>query len=126
MEVERDQRVTGVQFQCLAHVLVWNRVVMLLVVHVVVDIDLDRLDIDIAVGVARQWFESRLVESLERLTAVARQLLERLTCFALIGQTRSRQRIADGIDLPAFTLDMISETGASGRQLNRQETWIEW
>ena len=51
---------------------------MLLVLHVVVDIDLDRLDIDVAVGVARQWFESRLVEPLERLTAVARQLLERL------------------------------------------------
>ena len=25
VEVERDQRVAGVQFQCLAHVLVWNR-----------------------------------------------------------------------------------------------------
>ena len=49
-----------------------------------------------------------------------------MTCLALIGQTRSRHRLADGVDIPVFTLDMNSETSASGRQLNRQETGISW
>ena len=77
-EVECDQRVAGVQFQGLAYVLMRHRVVVCLVLHVVVDIDLDRLDVDVAVGVAGQRFERGLVELLERQATVTRQLLERL------------------------------------------------
>ena len=72
-EVERDQRVAGVQFKPLANVLVRHRVVMLLILHVVIDIDLDRLDIDIAIRLRRQGFEGRFIELLERIPAVARQ-----------------------------------------------------
>ena len=50
---------------------------MLLILHVVIDIDLDRLDIDIAIRLRRQGFEGRFIELLERIPAVARQLLER-------------------------------------------------
>jgi hypothetical protein len=41
-------------------------------------------------------------------------------------QTRSQHHIANGIDMPAFTLDMNSKTGAGGRQPNRQKTWTQW
>ena len=77
-EVERDQGVAGVQLQGLTHVVVRDRVVMLLVLHVVVDIDLHRLDIDVTVGLTGQGSEGGLIELLKRLAAVARQLLERL------------------------------------------------
>lgn len=49
---------------------------MRLVLYVVVDIDLDRFDVDIAVGLARQRFEGGLVELFEGLATVARQLFE--------------------------------------------------
>ena len=77
-EVERDQRVTGVQLEALTHVLVRYRVMMLLILHVVVDIDFDRLDIDITVRMPRQRLEGRSIEHLEHLFPIARQLLERL------------------------------------------------
>ncbi len=48
---------------------------MLAILHVIVDIDLDRIDVDIVVGVAGQGSERRLFK---RLAAVARKLLERL------------------------------------------------
>ncbi len=50
-EVQCDQRPAGVQLQGFTHVLMRDRVVMFLVRHVVVDIDLDRLDVDLVVGV---------------------------------------------------------------------------
>ena len=77
-EVHADQVLAGMQFQGFADVLVGHGVVMALVLNVVVDVDLDRLDLDEAVGVARQWPESRLVQLFERLAAVARQLFEGL------------------------------------------------
>ncbi len=51
---------------------------MLVVLDVVVDIDLDRLDGNKAVGLSRQGLEGRPIQLLEGLPAVAGQLLERL------------------------------------------------
>ena len=50
-EVEFDQRFTGVQVQLLAHILVRHRVIMVPILDMVVDIDRDRFDGDVAVGV---------------------------------------------------------------------------
>lgn len=75
-EVGFHQGLAGVQFQPLPHVLVRHRVVVVLVLHVVVDIDLYRLDVPIAVRLARQRPECGSVELLEGRLATARQLLE--------------------------------------------------
>lgn len=53
-EVQGDQGVNGVQLQGLADVLMRYRVMMLLIVHVIVDVDLHRLDLDIAVSLRGQ------------------------------------------------------------------------
>ena len=73
-----DQVFAGVQLQGFADVLVGNGVAMALVLDVVVDVDLDRLDLDEAVGVARQRPQGGLVQLFEGLAAVAWQLLEGL------------------------------------------------
>lgn len=56
----------GVQFQGLADLLVWYRVVVLLMLHVVVDVDINRLDIDIAIGVAGQGPQRGLIDPLRQ------------------------------------------------------------
>ena len=50
-EVEFDQRFTGVQVQLLAHVLVRHRVIMVPILDMVINVDRDRFDGDVAVGV---------------------------------------------------------------------------
>ena len=50
-EVEFNQRFTGVQVQLLAHVLVRHRVIMAPVLDMVINVDRDRFDGDVAVGV---------------------------------------------------------------------------
>ena len=50
-EVEFDQRFTGVQVQLLAHVLVRHRVIMVPILDMVINVDRDRFDDDVAVGV---------------------------------------------------------------------------
>ena len=52
-EVQINQVITSVQFQSLSYVLVGNRIVMLLILHVIVDVDLYRLDSHVAVRVDR-------------------------------------------------------------------------
>ena len=48
-EGQGNQSVTGVQLKSLTNVLMRYRVVMLLILHVIVDVDLDRFDIYISV-----------------------------------------------------------------------------
>ena len=53
LEVQADQRLTGVQLQLFTDSLMGYRVVMVLILHVIIDVDLHGLDIDIGVGPAR-------------------------------------------------------------------------
>lgn len=71
-EVEGDQGVTGMQLQCFTDVLVRYRVVVPAVLYVIVDIDLDRFDLDITIGVYGQRLQCRFVQLFESLPAVAR------------------------------------------------------
>ena len=48
--IDLKQSVASMELQLLAHILVWHRVVVLLIADVIVDVDLDRFDGDIAIG----------------------------------------------------------------------------
>ena len=48
---------------------------VLLIADVIVDVDLDRFDGDIAIGMHRQWAQCRAVQLLKRFTSVTGQLL---------------------------------------------------
>ena len=50
---------------------------MLLIADLIVDVDLDRFDGDIAIGMHRQWSQCRAVQLLKCFTSVTGQLLER-------------------------------------------------
>ena len=52
-EVDLHQRVAGMQLELLTDVLVRDRIVMLLVLYVIVDVDLDRLDVNVAIRLPR-------------------------------------------------------------------------
>jgi hypothetical protein len=53
MEVELHKRVADMHLKAFTDVLMGHRVVVVLVVDVVVDVDLDCLDVDVAIGLAR-------------------------------------------------------------------------
>ena len=76
LEVQLDEGVAGVQFQALAHVLMRHRVMMLLVLDVIVDVDLHGLDVDVLIRLSGQGAQHGLIQLFERLAPVARQLLE--------------------------------------------------
>ena len=77
LAVDLDQGVGGVQLQFLADIRMRHRVQVALVVDVIVDVDLDRLDCGVAVGVGRQRLECGTIDALEGLPAMAGQCLER-------------------------------------------------
>jgi hypothetical protein len=104
-EVEADQVLAGVQLQGFADVLVGNGVVVALVLDVVVDVDLDRLDLDEAVGVARQRPEGGFVQLFEGLAAVAWQLFEGLVVEFL------EQRADTLIQLSQCEEAVVAKTG---------------
>ena len=79
-EVSFHQRVTGVEFELLADVLMGYRVAVLFVLDVIVDIDLDRLDGHIPVGLAGERLQGRLVQLFKRRAAAAGQLLKGAGC----------------------------------------------
>ena len=56
-------------------ILVWHRVMVLLIADVIVDVDLDRFDGDIAIGMHRRWSQCRAVQLLKCVTSVTGRLL---------------------------------------------------
>ena len=71
-KVELDEVLTGVQLDLLTDILVRDRVVVLIELDVVVDVDLAAANVDIRVRVLGQRFERGLVQGLEGLLAVTR------------------------------------------------------
>ena len=56
-EVNLNECLSGVQFEFLANILMWHRVMVLVELHVVVDVDLDSFNFDKPVWLTRQWFQ---------------------------------------------------------------------
>lgn len=75
--IDLKQCVACMELQLLTHILVWHRVMVPLIADVIVDVDLDRFDGDIALGMHRQWSQCRAVQLLKCVTSVTGQLLER-------------------------------------------------
>ena len=75
--IDLKQGIARMELQLLTHILVRHRVMVLLIADVIVDVDLDRFDGDIAIGMHRQWSQCRAVQLLKRLASVTGQLLER-------------------------------------------------
>ncbi len=68
--IDLKQSVTRMELQLLTHILVWHRVMVLLIADVIVDVDLDRFDGDIAIGIHWQWSQCRAVQLLKCVTSV--------------------------------------------------------
>lgn len=51
--IDLKQGIARMELQLLTHILVWHRVMVLLITDVIVDVDLDRFDGDIAIGMHR-------------------------------------------------------------------------
>ena len=71
-EVDVQSFIPGMHLQLLSNVLMWNRVVVIVVLNVIVDIDLDLFDVNVLVGLTWQSTQGRSVQSFERLFPVSR------------------------------------------------------
>ena len=71
-EERRDQTVAHMKLNPLADKLMWYRVKVITVLHVVVDVNFDWLDINVLVRMTRQRRECSLINIFKRRSTVAR------------------------------------------------------
>lgn len=76
-EVDLHQMIAGLDFHLLAHVLVRYRVMMLVELDVVIDIDPATPDLDVLIGLFRQGTQGWLIQCLEGGLPVTREPPER-------------------------------------------------
>ena len=65
-------------FQVQAHILMRYRVIVMLIVNIVINVELGPLDLDVLIRMPRQGSKRRLLETFERVEPIAGHLFEKL------------------------------------------------